>query len=149
MAADEAAHLRTAWGDAADPLARFGNRAYEEHMSPAKEPLELPARAGTNTSEKVVVTFRFPRDLASWLGREAEKRGWSMNEFMVTVAHDLFGWYALPDIVVEQLEADAEAMGLDRRKYITRVLMRRYHEVLEKGPGFEKAASPAGGKRAK
>jgi hypothetical protein len=76
-------------------------------MSPGKEPLELPARAGTNTSEKVVVTFRFPRDLAGWLGREAEKRGWSMNEFMVTVAHDLFGWYSLPDIVVEQLEPGA------------------------------------------
>ena len=71
------------------------------------------------------------------------------DQFMVTVAHDLFAWYALPDIVVEQIEADAEAMGLDRRKYITRVLMRRYHEVLDKGPGLEKAASVAGGKRAK
>jgi hypothetical protein len=114
-------------------------------MSPEKAPPELPARSGTNTTEKVVVTFRFPRDLASWLSREAEKRGWSMNEFMVTVAHDLFSWFALPDIVVEQLEADCAAMGTDRRKYITRVLMRRYHEVLEKGPGFEKAA----GKRTK
>ncbi len=34
-------------------------------MSPGKEPLELPARAGTNTTEKVVVTFRFPRDRPS------------------------------------------------------------------------------------
>jgi hypothetical protein len=61
----------------------------------------------------------------------------------------VFACYALPDIVVEQLEADAEAMGLDRRKYITRVLMRRYDEVLEKSPGFEKAAGAAPGKRAK
>lgn len=116
-------------------------------MSPEKVPPELPARSGTNTTEKVVVTFRFPRDLASWLSREAEKRGWSMNEFMVTVAHDLFSWFALPDIVVEQLEADCAAMGMDRRKYITRVLMRRYHEVLEKGAGFEKTATA--GKRTK
>jgi hypothetical protein len=124
-------------------------KPYNARMSPEKAPPELPARSGTNTSEKVVVTFRFPRDLASWLSREAEKRGWSMNEFMVTVAHDLFSWFALPDLVVEQLEADREAMGMDRRKYMTRVLMRRYHEILEKGPGFEKASSGAGGKRAK
>jgi hypothetical protein len=80
-------------------------------MSPEKAPPELPARSGTNTTEKVVVTFRFPR------------------------------WFALPDTVVEQLEADCAAMGMDRRKYVTRVLMRRYDELLEKGPGFEKAAA--------
>jgi hypothetical protein len=42
-------------------------RPYSARMSPEKAPPELPARSGTNTSEKVVVTFRFPRDLASWL----------------------------------------------------------------------------------
>ncbi len=110
-------------------------------MSPDKAPPpELPARSTMKSSEKVVVTFRFPRDLANWLNSEAKSRGWSMNEFLVTLTHDLFAWYSLPDIVVEQLEEDCDALGLDRRKYMTRVLMRRYHEVLEKGAGFEKKA---------
>jgi hypothetical protein len=109
-------------------------------MSPEKRklPPELPARSGMNTTEKIVVTFRFPRDIADWLAHEARKRGWSMNEFMVTIAHDLYAWYALPNVVVEQLEADCEALGLDRRRYMTQVLMRRYHEILERGPGFER-----------
>ena len=45
-------------------------------MSPDKAPpSELPARPASSdvSSEKVVVTFRFPRDLASWLGAEAKQ----------------------------------------------------------------------------
>jgi hypothetical protein len=125
-------------GGAAAPLAHLGRCSGTE----------LPARSSiTTTAEKVVVTFRFPRDLAAWLNAEAKQRGWSMNEFLVTITHDLFAWYALPDMVTDQLEKDRAALGLDRRKYMTQVLMRRYHEILEKGPGFEKKAGPPGGKR--
>jgi hypothetical protein len=114
-------------------------------MSPGKAPpSELPARSSvTTTAEKVVVTFRFPRDLADFLNVEAKRRGWSMNEFLVTITHDLYTWYALPEMVTEQLEEDRAALELDRRKYATHVLMRRYHEVLEKGPGFEKKPDTA------
>jgi len=113
-------------------------------------PPELPARHASLdvSAEKVVVTFRFPRDLASWLASEAKKRGWSMNEFLVTLTHDLFAWYSLPDMVTDQLERDLEALGLDRRKYVMHVLMRRYHEVLEHGPGHDRkaGATPPGRK---
>ncbi len=64
-------------------------------------------------------------------------------QFLVTLTHDLFAWYALPDMVTHQLERDREALGLDRRKYVMHVLMRRYHEVLEHGPGFDKKAGSA------
>ena len=47
--------------------------------------IDLPARPGTPTAEKTVVTFRFPSDLGHWLQEEAERRGWSMNELMVTI----------------------------------------------------------------
>ncbi len=121
-------------------------------MSPEKaQPTELPARSSiTTTAEKVVVTFRFPRDLAAWLNAEAKQRGWSMNEFLVTLTHDLFAWYALPDMVTDQLERDREALGLDRRKYVMHVLMLRYHEVLEDGPAFDKkAGAPPPGRKSK
>ncbi|HET9597726.1 MAG TPA: hypothetical protein VFP65_19210 [Anaeromyxobacteraceae bacterium] len=121
-------------------------------MSPEKAPpSDLPARPASSdvSSEKVVVTFRFPRDLASWLGAEAKQRGWSMNEFLVTLTHDLYAWYALPDMVSDELERDREALGLDRRKYVMHVLMRRYHEALEKGPGFDRKAGTAAPSRRK
>jgi hypothetical protein len=71
-----------------------------------------------------------------------------MNELLVTLTHDLFAWYALPDMVTRQLERDREALGLDRRKYVMHVLMRRYHEVLEHGPAFDHkpGAAPPGRK---
>jgi hypothetical protein len=113
-------------------------------------PPELPARHASSeaSSEKTVVTFRFPQDLASWLSHEAKQRGWSMNEFLVTLTHDLYAWYALPDMVTHELERDREALGLDRRKYVMHALMRRYHEVLENGPGFDRkiGAAPPGRK---
>jgi hypothetical protein len=33
---------------------------------------------------------------------------------LVTLTHDLFAWYALPEMVTHQLERDREALGLDR-----------------------------------
>ena len=112
-----------------------------------RKPSDLPARPGTPTTEKTVVTFRFPADLGHWLQDEAERRGWSMNELMVTIAHDFWTWFGLPpEPVGEQLEADEKALGVDRRRYLQRVLMARYHQVLEKGPGFEKKPPAHGGK---
>lgn len=52
-------------------------------------------------------------------------------------------WYAMPDMVTDELARDREALGLDRRKYVLHVLMRRYHEVLESGPAFDGAAGAA------
>ncbi len=113
-----------------------------------RKPIDLPARPGTPTTEKTVVTFRFPGDLGHWLQDEAERRGWSMNELMVTIAHDFSTWFGLPpEPVAEQLEADEKALGVDRRRYLQRVLMARYHQVLEKGPGFEKKPGAHAAKR--
>ena len=56
-----------------------------------RKPTDLPARPGTPTIEKTVVTFRFPADLGHWLQDEAERRGWSMNELMVTIARTTSG----------------------------------------------------------
>jgi hypothetical protein len=100
-------------------------------------PEDLPARSAVPTTKETVVTIRMPLDLGGWMMREAEKRGWSLNECFVTIAHDFYSWFGLPDMVISLLKADQAAVGLDRRRYIQHVLMRRYHEVYEKGPGFD------------
>lgn len=103
-----------------------------------RRPEDLPARSAVVTTEKTVVTIRMPSDLGHWMNKEAEKRGWSLNEYFVTVAHDFYSWFGLPDLVIDVLKDDQEAIGVDRRRYIQHVLMRRYHEVYEKGPGFDR-----------
>jgi hypothetical protein len=108
-----------------------------------------PARGGVPTSERTVVTFRFPSDLDEWLRAEAKRRNWSLNELMVTLAQDVFTWYAQPRWVVEALEADRGALDLDRREYVTWLLMKRYEEVREKGPAFDKQSIQAGVKSGK
>jgi hypothetical protein len=76
--------------------------------------------------------------------QEHRARGWSFNELVVTIAHDYWTWFGCSEPLPEVLEADQKAMGLDRRRYMQRVLNRRYHEILEKGPGFEKKAGIGG-----
>ncbi len=112
-----------------------------------RRPEDLPARSAVPTTEKTVVTIRMPSDLGRWMTREAEKRGWSLNEYFVTVAHDFYSWFGLPDMVIGLLQEDQVATsGLDRRRYIQHVLMRRYHEVFEKGPGFDRKPTAHGEK---
>lgn len=103
-----------------------------------RRPEDLPARSSVPTTEKTVVTIRMPSDLGHWMNKEAEKRGWSLNEYFVTVAHDFYSWFGLPDLVIDVLKDDQEAIGVDRRRYIQHVLMRRYHEIYEKGAGFDR-----------
>lgn len=111
-----------------------------------RRPEDLPARSAEVTTEKIAVTIRMPRDLGHWMNREAEKRGWSLNEYFVTVAHDFHSWFGLPDMVIGLLKADQEASGVDRRRYIQHVLMRRYHELYEKGVGFDRKPTAQGEK---
>lgn len=118
-------------------------------MSKPKTSPPGPARGGVPTSERTVVTFRFPSDLDEWLRAEAKRRNWSLNELMVTLAQDVFTWYAQPRWVVQALEADRAALELDRREYVTLLLMRRYDEVRGKGPGFDKESIQTGMKTGK
>jgi hypothetical protein len=106
-----------------------------------RRPDDLPARAAVPTAEKAVVTIRMPSDLHRWMEREAEKRGWSLNEYFVTVAHDFHSWFGLPDMVTGLLKSDQEGAGVDRRRYLQHVLMRRYHELYERGVGFDRKSN--------
>src|SRR5574341_168876 len=113
-------------------------------MSKPKTSPPAPARGGVPTSERTVVTFRFPSDLDEWLRAEAKRRNWSLNDLMVTLAQDVFTWSAQPRWIVQALEADRAALELDRREYVTWVLMKRYEEVREQGAGFDKQSIQTG-----
>jgi hypothetical protein len=92
------------------------------------------------TTEKIVVTFRMPMDLRNWCRAQAEARGLSLNEFVVAVLADLHEWYGLPDQMVASYDSDCAALGLGRREYLMHLLLTRYDQVRERGPGFDRPA---------
>jgi len=46
-------------------------------------------------------------------------------------------WFGLPYAATALLEADREALGLDRHDYLLHVLFQRSLELREKGAGFD------------
>lgn len=99
-----------------------------------------PAMKKVVTTEKTVVTFRMPVDLRDWCRKQAEDRGLSLNEFVVAMLADLHEWYGLPDQMVASFDSDCAALGLGRREYLMHLLLTRYDQLKERGPGFDRTA---------
>ncbi len=103
-------------------------------------PPVTPAMKKVVTTEKTIVTFRMPVDLRNWCRKQAEDRGLSLNEFVVAVLADLHEWYGLPDQMVASFDSDCTELGLGRREYLMHLLLTRYDQVKERGPGFDRTA---------
>ncbi len=101
-----------------------------------------PALADVPTSERIAITYRFPRDLSTWVKHEAAERGWSANEFIVTVLEDLRSWYGLPKPFVDQLEGDRAALRDDRREYVKRLLADRLGVLRDRATAAERGKAP-------
>jgi hypothetical protein len=109
-------------------------------MSPRKELPEIPP--DEQTTEKVVVSIRFPRHLASWLRKNAKDDGVSFNEAVVTALEELRTWFAASPPVAEVLEADRKTFGDSTSAYILRLFQYRYDEI---GRDTHKLGQPPGG----
>ena len=66
------------------------------------------------TSEKLMQTFRMPRELVTFLKREATERGVDLTGHVVRYLEALRTWFGLPRAATALLEADREALGLGR-----------------------------------
>ena len=107
-------------------------------MSRAPRPTDEPF----TTTEKVMQTFRMPRELVTFLKGEAAARGVDLTAYVVRFLDGLRTWFSLPHSAATQLEADRERLGLARYEYILHVLFERSLAVRERGPGFD-APAPA------
>ncbi len=109
-------------------------------------PIKLkPTREALATTEKLMQTFRMPRELVSFLKTEASQRGSDLTGHVVRLLDGVRTWFGLPAAVAALLEADRDALGLGRYEYILHLLYQRSLELREKGPGFD--APDAGGRR--
>jgi len=90
------------------------------------------------TSEKVLQTFRMPRDLASPLEMEAEELQLDLTRPILRVLHGHLTQQALPEALTAELEAAREGpLGMDRLRDLSHVLYRRSLAIQREGPGFD------------
>lgn len=100
---------------------------------------DRPLSEAEATAERYVTTLRVPAAVGRWIVDEAAAQGISTNEFLTRWIDDGRTIFGLPDLQVDALEEDRKALGLTWRRYFLHVLAHRYAEVLQRGPGFEKA----------
>jgi hypothetical protein len=91
--------------------------------------------AKQTSMEFTLVSCRFPPDLYGWIKKQADSRAWSVNELVRRVMDDARTAYGLPKEIVDTLEADRKAMGLDWREYVMQVLTLRYKTLASGGGG--------------
>jgi hypothetical protein len=90
-----------------------------------------------SSTEKLMQTFRMPRELVTFLRGEADRSGRDLTAFVNRHLDGLRTWFGLPEAASTLLEADREALKMGRYEYILHVLFQRSMELREKGPGFD------------
>jgi len=89
------------------------------------------------SSERIMQTFRMTRELVSFLKAEANARGLDLTAHVNRTLDGVRTWFGLPHAAAALIEADREALGLDRFEYLLHVLFQRSLELREQGPGFD------------
>ena len=98
---------------------------------------KTPAADPFSTTEKVMQTFRMPRELVGFLRTEADRNGRDLTAFVNRHLDGLRTWFGLPGAATALLEADRTALKMERYEYILHLLFQRSLELREKGPGFD------------
>jgi hypothetical protein len=97
---------------------------------------EVTADPFTST-ERIMQTFRMARELVTFLKGEASARGLDLTAYVNRMLEGVRTWFGLPNAATALLEADREALGLDRYEYLLHVLFQRSLDLREKGAGFD------------
>lgn len=90
-----------------------------------------------SSSERLMQTFRMPRELVTFLKSEATQRGADLTSHVNRLLEGVRTWFGLPHAATALLEADREALGLQRYEYLLHLLYQRSLELREKPPGFD------------
>ncbi len=94
------------------------------------------------TTEKLMQTFRMPRELVSFLRTEAAEGGRDLTAHVNRMLDGLRTWFGLPEAATALLEADRQALRMRRYEYLLHLLFQRSLELREKGPGFDAPGAP-------
>ncbi len=106
----------------------------KDTRTPKQPPSSPPAPVST---EKVMQTYRLPRDLVDYLKKQAQDRGLDLTAFVNRILDGYRTYYGLPLAVSETLEADREALGMGKLDYFLHVFYRRSEAIQANKPGFD------------
>ena len=100
-----------------------------------------------STTEKLMQTFRMPRELVTFLRGEADARGVDLTAHVIRHLDGLRTWFGLPASAVALLDADRGALGMGRYEYLLHLLFQRALVLREQKPGFDGPNPNPGRKR--
>ncbi len=106
---------------------------------------KTPEADAFSSTEKIMQTFRMPRELVTFLKDEAAARGSDLTGHVIRHLDGVRTWFGLPGAAAALLEADREALKMGRYEYLLHLLFERSLKLREKGPGFD--APTTGGTR--
>ena len=89
------------------------------------------------TTEKVMQTFRIPRELVTFLKQDAARTGRDLTAYVNRMLDGLRTYFGLPLAASQLLEADRQALKMQRYEYLQHLVYQRSLELREKGPGFD------------
>lgn len=89
------------------------------------------------STEKLMQTFRMPRELVGFLRGEADESGRDLTAFVNRHLDGLRTWFGLPEAASRLLEEDRQALKMRRYEYLLHMAFQRSMELREKGPGFD------------
>jgi len=100
-------------------------------------PRARPTADAFSTTERLMQTFRLPRELVAFLKTEAAARGTDLTAHVLRYLDGVRTWFGLPAAAVAILEEDRAALGLGRYEYLLHLLFQRSLELRDQGPGFD------------
>ncbi len=107
-----------------------------------------PAEGGQDmlTTEKLMQTFRMPRELVAGLRSEADRKGIDLTALVVKLTWGYLTDFGLPDAATAMLDEDRAALRMDRDVYLLHLLFQRALAVREQGPAFDAPKSARKGR---
>jgi hypothetical protein len=89
------------------------------------------------TGEKVMQTWRMPKDLIQFLRSDALKHRSELTPFATKLLNAYRNFYEVPTHEAMLLEEDRKALKMGRFEYLQHVLSRRSLEVQKHGLGYD------------
>jgi hypothetical protein len=104
-------------------------------MSVDEKPRHTNGRQSAH--EKLMQTFRMPRELVTFLKAEAAHGGRDLTGHVVRWLEGVRAYFGLPEAATALLESDRRRLGMERFEYMLHVLFQRSLQLREKGLGFD------------
>jgi len=90
-----------------------------------------------SSTERILQAFRIPRELVTFLKSEADATGRDLTAYVNRLLDGFRTWFGLPTVAIRLLEADREALRMQRYEYLLHVLFMRSLDLRERGVGFD------------